>query len=318
MNNYLWHNEIFERLLSKPEQMAHAYLLYGKDQTSNNIFSIKMSESLLCFDEDSIHPCKVCEACLWTEKQSHPDFFSVDAEESDANEKLIPISSIRALKSFFELSPHVVGGKKVALINQSDRMNNQATNALLKILEEPPSNCIIILSTNQPDLILPTVKSRCQLITLPEPTKEQTAEYLKVNNLTLDEETLAYFNSSPIAALDQHESFQKVMRITNILSQGKAIGSQLDNAEWLEFGLPWTVNVIQKWCYDLFSFKLTNELFYFPAKKEAIENLVINLNLSKILQFLKKLNEVKVYASKPVNKEINLELLVIEYREVFN
>ena len=43
MNNYLWHNEIFERLLSKPEQMAHAYLLYGKDQASNNSFSINIS-----------------------------------------------------------------------------------------------------------------------------------------------------------------------------------------------------------------------------------------------------------------------------------
>ena len=197
-------------------------------------------------------------------------------------------------------------------------MNNQATNALLKILEEPPSNCIIILSTNQPDLILPTVKSRCQLITLPEPTKEQTADYLKVNNITLDEGALAYFNSSPIAALDQHESYQKVKKITNILGQGNAMDSQLDNGDWLEFGLPWTINVMQKWCYDLFSFKLTNELFYFPAKKEIIENLATNLNLSKILQFLKKLNEVKVYASKPVNKEINLELLVIEYRKVFN
>ena len=212
----------------------------------------------------------------------------------------------------------MVGGKKVALINQSDRMNNQATNALLKILEEPPSNCIIILSTNQPDLILPTVKSRCQLITLPEPTKEQTADYLKVNNITLDEGALAYFNSSPIAALDQHESYQKVKQITNILGQGKAMDYQSDNVDWLEFGLPWTINVMQKWCYDLFSFKLTNELFYFPAKKEIIENLATNLNLSKILQFLKKLNEVKVYASKPVNKEINLELLVIEYRKVFN
>ena len=141
---------------------------------------------------------------------------------------------------------------------------------------------------------------------------------MKVNNITLDEGALAYFNSSPIAALDQHESYQKVKQITNILGQGKAMDSQLDNGDWLEFGLPWTINVMQKWCYDLFSFKLTNELFYFPAKKEIIENLVTNLNLSKILQFMKKLNEVKVYASKPVNKEINLELLVIEYRKVFN
>ena len=318
MNNHLWHNEIFERLLNNPEHMAHAYLLYGKEQNSNNSFSINFSESLLCYDQDSIHPCGVCDACLWMATQSHPDFFSVDTVESDANEKLIPISSIRALKIFFELSPHVVGGKKVALINQSDRMNNQATNALLKILEEPPSNCIIILSSNQPDLILPTVKSRCQLITLPEPTKEQTADYLKVNNITLDEGALAYFNSSPIAALDQYESYQKVKQITNILGQGKAMDSQFDNGDWLEFGLPWTINVMQKWCYDLFSFKLTNELFYFPAKKEIIENLATNLNLSKILQFLKKLNEVKVYASKPVNKEINLELLIIEYRKVFN
>jgi DNA polymerase-3 subunit delta' len=185
-------------------------------------------------------------------------------------------------------------------------------------LEEPPSNCIIILSTNQPDLILPTVKSRCQLITLPEPTKEQASEYLKENNLTVEKGALAYFNSSPIQAIDQHDSYEKVKQITNILGQGKSIGSQLDNGDWLEFGLPWAVNVMQKWCYDLFSYKLTNELFYFPAKKEIIENLAINLNLSKILIFLKKLNEVKVYASKPVNKEINLELLIIEYRKVFN
>lgn len=318
MKNYVWHNEVFERLLSNPEHMAHAYLFYGKEQASNNIFSINLSKSLLCFDSNSIHPCGICDACLWMAAQSHPDFFSVDAEESDANEKLIPISSIRALKSFFELSSHVVGGKKVALINQSDRMNNQATNALLKILEEPPSNCIIILSTNQPDLILPTVKSRCQLITLPEPTKEQASEYLKENNLTLEKGALAYFNSSPIKAIDQHDSYEKVKQITNILGQGKAIGSQLNNGDWLEFGLPWTINVMQKWCYDLFSYKLTNELFYFPAKKEIIENLAMDLNLSKILIFLKKLNEVKVYASKPVNKEINLELLVIEYRKVFN
>ena len=165
---------------------------------------------------------------------------------------------------------------------------------------------------------MPTVKSRCQLITLPEPTKEQTIDYLKVNNLTLDEGVLAYFNASPIAALDQQETYQKVRQITNILGQGKAMDFQLDNRDWLEFGLPWTVNVMQKWCYDLFSFKLTNELFYFPAKKEIIGDLATNLNLSKILQFLKKLNEVKAYASKPVNKEINLELLVIEYRKVFN
>ena len=75
MNNHLWHNEIFERLLSNPEYMAHAYLLYGKEQTSNNSFSIHLSESLLCYDQDSIHPCGVCDACLWMETQSHPDFF---------------------------------------------------------------------------------------------------------------------------------------------------------------------------------------------------------------------------------------------------
>ena len=76
---------------------------------------------------------------------------------------------------------------------------------------------LAILSTNQPDLILPTVKSRCQLITLPEPTKEQASEYLKENNLTVEKGALAYFNSSPIQAIDQHDSYEKVKQITNIL-----------------------------------------------------------------------------------------------------
>ena len=82
--------------------------------------------------------------------------------------------------------------------------------------------------------------------------------------------------------------------------------------------MDWSVNVIQKWCYDLFSYKLTNEAHYFPSKGVIFDKLASDLNLSKILTLLKRLNEVKIYASKPVNKEINLELIVIEYRKVFN
>ena len=63
---------------------------------------------------------------------------------------------------------------------------------------------------------------------------------------------------------------------------------------------------------------LTNELFYFPNKKDTFEKLSNNISLSKMLVLMKKLNEVKAYASKPVNKEINLELVMIEYQKVFN
>lgn len=318
MTNYFWLDEVQEKLLKNHDLISHAFLFYGKEKVTNNKFATVFCEALLCSKKDATGSCGVCKSCTWMSSQSHPDYFSVDVEGNDTNEKLIPVSVIRELKSFFELSPHQIGGKKIALINKADRLTRQAANALLKILEEPPASCVIILSTDEPYLILPTVKSRCQLIKLPQPSPEQSIEYLNQNNYKLDDGAIEYFNSSPITAIDQHGSYKKVIEITKVLSQGKDIDTRLVKIDWLDYGLDWSVNVIQKWCYDLFSYKLTNEAHYFPSKSVIFDKLASDLNLSKILTLLKRLNEVKIYASKPVNKEINLELIVIEYRKVFN
>jgi len=74
---------------------------------------------------------------------------------------------------------------------------------------------------------------------------------------------------------------------------------------------------MQKWSYDLLLFKLTQEISYFPAEKLALEKLAGQSSLPNMLVFQKKLNEIKAYASKPVNKEINMEVMMMEYRKMF-
>tara|TARA_B100001057_G_scaffold437958_1_gene470154 strand:- start:584 stop:1540 length:957 start_codon:yes stop_codon:yes gene_type:complete len=318
MIKYGWHETIWQRLFTNKDSMAHAYIFFGKEAEANDHFSSNFCKALLCSTNNSGKSCSDCSACLWMDNQSHPDFFSVDTEGNEASNKLIPVASIRALKRFFELSPHQVGGKKIALILQSHRMNKAAANSLLKILEEPPNDCMIILSTDRLDLLLPTIKSRCQQIKLPQPSNEQSKEYLNKNKLSLDDGAIDYFNSSAITAIEQADNYQKVKDIIYVLEKGRDFKTIHIKADWLDYGLSWTINVIQKWCYDLFSYKLTNELFYFPNKKDTFEKLSNNISLSKMLVLMKKLNEVKAYASKPVNKEINLELVMIEYQKVFN
>ena len=317
MSEYLWLKEIRHKLLNI-DRLSHGYIFYGNESIVNSKFSLSLSKSLLCSDRKSDEYCGSCDSCTWMTSMTHPDFFSVDTDEREATDKIIPVSDIRAMKSFFELSAQVSGGKKVALINKAERLNSQASNSLIKVLEEPPQNSIIMLSTDKIEQILPTVKSRCQLIKLPRPSKEESLEFMNINNINIDESVLSYFNASPITAINQKETYQKVEEITKSLSQGNNLDLSFIKPDWLDFGLTWPINVIQKWCFDLFSYKLTQETYYFPNQTDEFERLSKILNMSKMLVLFKKLNEVKSYASKPVNKEINFELIFVEYKKVFN
>jgi DNA polymerase-3 subunit delta' len=154
------HFDPWEMLCSRYEKktLSHAILLMGSKGIGKGDFAYRFARHVLCGAGS-----KTAQALL--DAHTHPDFRHLDLTET------IKIDDIRELTQFANTTPQM-GSYKVILIEGAERMNIASSNALLKTLEEPPGQMLILLTTHQPDTLLPTIRSRCQMIRLPDvPTK---------------------------------------------------------------------------------------------------------------------------------------------------
>ncbi|MCD5390268.1 DNA polymerase III subunit delta' [candidate division NPL-UPA2 bacterium] len=140
-------------------RIAHACLFVGPDGIGKTMVAKTLAQALNCKREDE-DACGSCPACRRIENFSHPDVTWV---RPTGLSRQVGIDDIRRLRRQISLKPYQ-GRMKVYLITEADRMTAQASNALLKTLEEPPANSILILLTSHPASLLPTIISRCQMM----------------------------------------------------------------------------------------------------------------------------------------------------------
>lgn len=141
--------------LIKKDRLPHAILLDGGDDVSRNSVSLFLAASFVC--ESESRPCGICPNCSKTENGIHPDVVVSDPKE--LNEKTFKIALVRDIKSDAFILPNEAA-KKVYILKQADKMNIQAQNALLKILEEPPAYVRFILECDSRAAMLDTIMSR--------------------------------------------------------------------------------------------------------------------------------------------------------------
>ena len=144
-------------------RMHHAILCSGPDGVGKRSVAWVLANLLLCQAPVNADPCLVCGACRRFAEETHADFITVGLlHKSDGStEKMIKVDQIRALQKKLALKSYE-GGRRIILIMDADRMNPSTANALLKTLEEPPSDTVFLLTSNAPSSLLPTVVSRCQ------------------------------------------------------------------------------------------------------------------------------------------------------------
>ena len=170
--DFLPQGAVIEGLLRTLQEgtWVHAYLITGAEGVGKRTLAREMARYLLCTGEN--RPCGVCEACQQVLNDSHPDMLRVRPGyrvasdlETDRGKHDIIVDTIRELIS--RVSEHAYEGQvRISIIEQSDRLNQAAQNALLKTLEEPPDNVIFLLLTDTPSALLPTIVSRCRHIAL--------------------------------------------------------------------------------------------------------------------------------------------------------
>ena len=138
---------------------AHAYLFFGPPRVGKSTVALWFAKSLLCFTKKA-HFCDTCQSCFSFDKKNHPDFFLMGPSNES---KGITIADIRLIHEKISKTA-LLGGYKIVCIDDAHTLLPEASHALLKILEEPPSNTIFILITPYPSLILPTIRSRSEPI----------------------------------------------------------------------------------------------------------------------------------------------------------
>ena len=144
------------------KRFPHAFLFTGPEGVGKRTFANKLAQALLCerVPEAKLDPCEVCPACLQVKNGAHPDLLTVGRPD---DKQELPIAVIRQLCADLGLSP-MRGSRRVAIVDDADDMNDEAANAFLKTLEEPPVGSVLIMVGTSPEGQLDTVVSRCRVV----------------------------------------------------------------------------------------------------------------------------------------------------------
>ena len=148
------------RLLSaalEKNRLAQSYLFYGPEGVGKSFTALRLGMAVQCENGEGC-ACGVCNSCRMMLRGIHPDWHVVQPEGTS---NAIRIDQIRELQTIMSRRPNL-GKRRIAVLDPADRMNEPAANALLKLLEEPPEDSLLILVTSAPQRLLPTISSRCQ------------------------------------------------------------------------------------------------------------------------------------------------------------
>jgi DNA polymerase-3 subunit delta' len=189
--SFLGNPQILERFRRAHARgrLAGTFLFVGDAGVGKRTFAMKLAQSLLCQHEamaSRLEACGICASCTQVIAGAHPD---VDYVSKPADKSSLPIELLigdrehrmrEGLVARLSLKPFY-GGGKIAIIDDADYLQQEAANCLLKTLEEPPPNAVLILLGANEQRQLPTIRSRARIVRFDRLTNEQVAELLTSN-----------------------------------------------------------------------------------------------------------------------------------------
>ena len=154
-------------------RLAHALMIEGPSGSGKTALASAMVARLLC-REDQSRACGHCRSCNLLKGEAHPDYFDLKPEEGS---EVIKVDQVRGMIARLDLTTSI-SKRKVAYIHPAESMNSAAANALLKSLEEPAGDTVLILVSDSPGNLPVTIRSRCQTISVSQPDSGLVLEWL--------------------------------------------------------------------------------------------------------------------------------------------
>jgi DNA polymerase-3 subunit delta' len=317
---YPWQDDLWQQLAGRA-QHAHAYLLHGPGGIGKRALAERLMASLLCQAPTASNACGECKSCLLLRAGSHPDNYVLEPEEAD---KAIKVDQVRDLVSFV-VQTSQMGGRKVVLIEPVESMNINAANALLKSLEEPSGDTVLLLVSHQPSRLLPTIKSRCVQQACPLPSEAMSLQWLgKALPESSDEERVELLTlaaGSPLAAVSlqaQGVREQRALVVDGVKKLLKQQQSPTQLAEgWNAIPLLLLFDWFCDWSSLILRYQLTEDEagLGLPDMRKVIQYLAQKSSQDKILNIQDWIlaQRQKVLSKANLNRVLLLEALLVQW-----
>lgn len=347
MNISEWQMPLWLQLLSDFRSMPHAMLMAGPQGFGKLAFSQALAARLLCehASQDMATDrmaCGQCSSCIWLASDNHPDFRLIQPDDGDeagdegGEETKIPakgrktgrgpirVDQIRALTDFVYMGSHR-HGNRVVIISPAESMNLAAANALLKVLEEPPSGVYFILVSNSLRRLIPTVRSRCRVITFGRPEFALAEQWLTGKGVAKSADLLRLVGGAPLLAAEwaeqgRLESYREIIGVLAatpvdpVAMAGK--WGALIKAEH-NHGLSQLVEMVQRWVFDLLLLKIAGIIRYHAAWRDSLETLVAKASVIGLMTCHNDLLRIRAVSQHPLNTQLFLEDMATRYLRSF-
>lgn len=324
-NNIIGHEEIIRHLKNAMEtgKVSHSYIFTGEMGSGKKLLATTFAMTLQC-EEGGTEPCQKCDSCKKAIGKNHPDIIMVNHEKPGT----ITIDEIReqvihdvAIKPY--CSPH-----KIYIIPEAEMMTQQAQNALLKTIEEPPEYAVIMLLTNNGDALLSTIQSRCVRLELKVVDDNLVKKYLMEHLHVPDyqAEIDASYAQGSIGKAQEAATSEEFSRMSQNALKLLKYSNKMEVYELAEeikklseekHNINDYLDIFQFWFRDVLMFKATREIDNLVFKQEInfIKEQASQRSYENLEKILEAITKTKVRLRANVNFELALELLFLTIRE---
>lgn len=314
------------RAMLRNNRLAHALLFHGEEGIGKLLMARVLAQATNCDAPPSSEPsdvptdaCGICRSCRQIETGSHPDvtILTATGEKGETDQT-------REIESRFIYRP-LIGRRKIVVLNNADLLRQEAANALLKTIEEPPADSLIILVTGRPESLLPTIRSRCQSIRfspLPIDTVEATVRRVRGLSET-DARFLAMVSggriglaleADPEALRAERAEFLQLMSVDRLTGIGSLfeVCEAVGKSEHAEAALGW----LAAWFRDLVVVKSGGDRHRLLNGDclADLDSMASRLPLDKLLELAAYVESMERGLERNLNKQFMLEGLLLRLR----
>jgi len=312
-----WQQATWTHLQAALNRLPHSLLFSGPVGLGKYRFAQRFAASLLCATPaENGAPCGQCKSCHLLSVGNHPDF-RLTAIEEDAS--VITVDQVRELISYLSLRPHT-SSRRVVILAPAEAMNINAANSLLKVLEEPPGDSVLILVSHRPQLLSATIRSRCARFEFRPPSLSLAESWLQKEGVQRDAipDLMTAAGGAPIRALELNKlgfaSAQKMM-VADLQALQAGSGDPVDcAARWKEMGAEFCLSWFSGFLADLIQTDAVPEKARHlnnPALGKALNKMAVNNRHDKVFALLDQTVESIRLASTPLDDTLLIEDILI-------
>jgi DNA polymerase-3 subunit delta' len=326
-----WQRAVAAAALAMRSRWPHALLITGRRGIGKRNLALHFAQALLCEQPSADgSACGRCPSCGYVVAGAHPDLRRIEPFEYDEVGEpkavdAILVDRIRELTQFAQLSTHRLRAK-VALIAPAEAMNEAASNALLKTLEEPPPATFLLLVSDQWGRLPATIVSRCRRLPAPEPDAASATAWLATLGVEAPELLLAQAGGAPLLALSlaSPETQRERTALLDALAQPERLspvlfGARLDAypRDERKLRLADALNWLLAWTADLAAVASGGPPRFNPDRRDALVKLGARVARVPLFRYYRTLLGQRALLGHPLQPRLVAETLLFEYRAVF-